>query len=471
MYQLKNITFLFGILLLTTLSVAQTNNDIPPAAKRLSNAIQIETISSYDPDDFNPSAYRDFISLLENSFPLVHQRLERTLINDYSLVYYWKGTDLSLLPILFTAHYDVVPVEEQSLSKWEQAPFSGHIDHQHIWGRGAIDDKFQLMAMLESVEELLKKNYVPDQTIYLAFGHDEEIGGREGAANIATHFTANRIQFEYIIDEGGAILQDVLPGLKKKIAFVATAEKGDLNIELSVEGNGGHSSVPPKETAIEILAEAIVKINKSPMPARLQYPTDQMLQIIAPYINGKTKFAIKNKWLFRKKILKVLSKNYGTNALIRTVLTPTIINGGKKENALPTFASANINVRILQGDSVESIVAHISKVINDERIQLKVKEPYNKASTVTPASGSTWETFNKTIALLFPGIVVAPLVLPGTTDSRHYEKLTKSIFRFIPLIITDENKEQVHGINERIGLVEYEKAIMFYSTLMQGMDK
>ena len=471
MNQLKNIIFLLGIIFSSSLSVAQTNGNIPEEAKRLSKALQINTISSYDSADFNPAAYLDFIGLLENSFPLLHQRLERTLINNYSLVYYWKGTNPTLLPVLFIAHYDVVPIEEQSLTKWEQAPFSGHIDDQYIWGRGANDDKFHLMALLETVEKLLATNFVPSQSIYLAFGHDEEIGGQEGAAKTADYFKDKKIQFEYIMDEGGAILQDVLPGLKKKMAFIATAEKGDMNIALSVQDIGGHSSAPAKETAIDILAKAIVKINKAPMPARLQSPTVQMLETIAPYLDGKTKFAIKNKWLFRKKILKELSKNYGTNALIRTIMTPTVISGGIKENSLPTFATVNINVRILQGDSVGSVVAHISKVINDDRIQLEVKAPYTNASSITPASGSVWKTLLETIKSIYPGIEIAPLVLPGKTDSRHYENLTKNIFRFIPLTITEENKGQVHGINEKIGIEEYQGAIKFYSLLIKNMGK
>ena len=327
------------------------------------------------------------------------------------------------------------------------------------------------MALLETVEKLLATNFVPSQSIYFAFGHDEEIGGREGAAKTADYFKTKEIQFEYIMDEGGAILQDVLPGLKKKMAFIATAEKGDMNIALSVQDIGGHSSVPAKETAIDILAKAIVKINKAPMPARLQSPTVQMLEIMAPYLDGKSKFAVKHKWLFRKRILKELSKNYGTNALIRTIMTPTVISGGLKENSLPAFATVNINVRILQGDSVGSVVAHISKVINDDRIQLEVKASYTNASSITPASGSIWKTLHKTINSIYPGIVIAPLVLPGTTDSRHFENLTKNIFRFIPLTITKENKEQVHGINEKIGIEEYLQAIRFYSLLIKNMEK
>ncbi len=226
MNQVKNIIFLLGIIFSSGLSVAQTNGNIPEEARRLSKAIQINTISSYDSADFNPVAYLDFIRLLENSFPLLHQRLERTLINNYSLVYYWKGTNPTLLPGLFIAHYDVVPIEEQSLTNWEQAPFSGHIDDQYIWGRGANDDKFHLMALLETVEKLLETNFVPSQSIYFAFGHDEEVGGREGAAKTADYFKTKEIQFEYIMDEGGAILQDVLPGLKKRWLLSPLLKRG-----------------------------------------------------------------------------------------------------------------------------------------------------------------------------------------------------------------------------------------------------
>ncbi len=466
-----NTIVLFPAFLIAKLSFAQSAIGISPELLRLSKALQFETVSTYDLSSFDPVPYKNFIACLRENFPMVHQKLELTIINNYSLVYFWKGSESSLLPGLFLAHYDVGPVEDRSLIKWEQPPFTGHIDDQFVWGRGAIDDKSRMMAILESAERLLVENYLPRQTIYLAFGHDEEIGGEQGAAKVAEYFHQKKLQFEFIIDEGGGMAQEIFPKMKKTIALVGMAEKGDLNIELSVEDKGGHSATPPGETAIDILAKAITKINKHPMPARLQYPTDEMLSILAPHIDFKTKFAIRNKWLFRRKILKEISKNPGMNALVRTVMSSTIIYGGVKENALPTSATANINVRILQGDSIESVIEHIRKTINDDLVMVTAKKPYHNASPITPPTSRVWDVLNKTINEIYTGVVVVPFLTPGTTDSRHFAAPGTNIFRFMPFTITPENKDQLHGINERISIKEYRQAIRFFTGLIKNIDK
>ena len=441
-----------------------------PELNRLSKAIQIETVSSYDTTFFNPGKFNGFINFLQESYPLVNKQLELTIINKYSMLFCWKGKDQTLLPGLFLSHYDVVPVESCSYNKWEEPPFSGYIDDQYVWGRGAIDNKFQLMALMETIENLLSENFTPNQTIYFAFGHDEEIGGTQGASKVAMHFQQNNMQFEFIIDEGGAIVHNMFPGIKRDIAFIATGEKGDLNVELSVREKGGHSSVPQRENAIDILAKAISKINKNPIPARLQYPTDKMLYSLTPYLAGKTKFAIRNKWLFKKMILRTLSGNYATNAIVRTVITPTIIQSGIKENALPTLATANLNIRILQGNSIQSVMNYLQHTIKDNRVLIRMKNPAYEPSTISPAEGKTWNALGKTILSFYPEIVVAPMVSPATTDSRHYASLCKHIFRFTPFSITSENKDYVHGINEKIEINEYLHAISFYTSLIKNID-
>ena len=448
-----------------SIAIAQTENTTE--IQRLSKALQFETVSGYDSTVFNSPAYKNFISHLQQSFPLAHQKLEFKIINEYSLVYYWKGTDAKKLPLLFLGHYDVVPAEKSTLNKWNHPPFSGHIDHEWIWGRGAVDDKFQVMALLETAEKLLKENFTPHQDIYFGFGHDEEIGGEQGALKIAEYFKAKNLEFEMVLDEGGIMVKDVFPGITKTIALIATAEKGDMNIEMAVFQKGGHSSVPPKETAIDILSKAITKLNKHPMPARLQEPTIEMLTNLAPYFDGKTRFALKHRRLFRKKILKKLSGDPGTNALIRTVISTTMLWGGIKENSLPTFAAVNLNVRVLQGDSIESVMEYIHKITNDTCIRLTLKKPYHDPSPLTPSSGTAWNVLSTTIKENWPEVIISPFITPGTTDSRHYSSLSKNVFCFIPVTVNGESKEQIHGINERISINEYRKSIMFYTALIR----
>ena len=206
------------------------------------------------------------------------------------------------------------------------------------------------------------------------------------------------------------------------------------------------------------------------MPARLQEPTIEMFDILAPHFDGKTRFAIRHRRLFRKKILKQLSDNPGTNALIRTVMSTTMLRGGAKENSLPTFAAVNLNIRILQGDSIESVMQYIHKITNDSRIQLTLRRLYHNPSSITPSNGKGWQVLSNTIKETWPGIVITPLVTPGTTDSRHYSSLSKNIFRFIPVTVNNESKEQIHGINERISIIEYRKAIRFYTELIKKIN-
>ena len=462
-----NLLFLKAVLFIFT-ATAQTGTST--AVQRLSKALQFETISDYDSSTFDPSVYKNFIHYLREQFPLTHQKLELKIINEFSLVYYWKGTDSQKAPVLFLGHYDVVPAEASTLKQWTHPPFSGYIDNEWVWGRGAIDDKFQVMSLLEAAEKLLTENFSPRQDIYFAFGHDEEISGEHGALKIAEYLKTKDIEFAMVLDEGGVMVKDVFPGITKTIALIATAEKGDMNIEMAVFDKGGHSSVPTGETAIDILSKAIIKLNKHPMPARLQEPTIEMLNVLAPYFDGKTRFALKHRGLFKKKILKKLADNRGTNALIRTVMSTTMLRGGAKENSLPTFAAVNINVRLLQGDSIESVMQYLHKITNDPRIQLTLKRPYHNASAITPSNGKAWQVLSNTIKDNWPEVIITPLVAPGTTDSRHYASLSKNIFRFIPVTVNNESKEQIHGINERISINEYLKSILFYAELIKKIN-
>jgi len=206
------------------------------------------------------------------------------------------------------------------------------------------------------------------------------------------------------------------------------------------------------------------------MPARLQQPTIEMLNILAPHFDGKTRFALRHRRLFRKKIIKKLTDNQGTNALLRTVISTTMLRGGSKENSLPTFAAVNLNVRILQGDSIESVMQHIYKITNDPRVQLTLKRSYHNPSSITLSNGKAWQVLSNTIKENWPDIIISPLVAPGTTDSRHYSSLSKNILRFIPVTVDNESKEQIHGINERISIIEYRKSILFYTELIKKIS-
>ena len=457
---MNNTLFLFFLVITFHPVFGQDQETDLQTLTRLSKALQFKTISA-ETHPNHARDYNDFILWIRENFPLVHQKLEHRIVNNYSLLYEWKGTDASLLPGLFVAHYDVVPAEGSGT--WVYPPFSGHMDGEFIWGRGALDNKSQMLGMLESVEDLVRQNISPRRTLFFAFGHDEESGGDQGAGHIKSYFNDRGLRFEFILDEGGAMMKDVFPGTSATFAAIGTAEKGYLDIELSVRAVGGHSSVPPMENAIEILSIALVKLNNQGMPLKLQEPTVGMLKAIAPHMKFATRMAIRLRFLFKKKLLLELSKNPATNTLVRTVLSPTLVGGGSKENILPDSAFANINVRLTPGETVESVTEHVQKVIKDDRISIAWKLPYYNASPVTRTDTEIWYLLTEAIKAEFPGVVPAPVLFPATTDSHHYQLLSDNILRFSPITISTLNSESIHGVNERIAKVEYIQVIKFYT--------
>ena len=461
---------LFGFYLFV--SAANTFSQAPALlpVERFSEAIQIETVSHSDSFLIAYDNYTRFLHFLKRSYPLTHEHLQPKAINKYSLLFSWQGSNKSQLPILYMAHYDVVPVDSSTIDNWKEQPFSGIISDGFIWGRGTVDDKIGIIGLMEACERLLQENHQPQRSVYIAFGHDEEIGGRKGALAISNYLKEQNIFLEAVIDEGGAIAKDIFPGLDKPVALIGTAEKGDMNVLLLVEDGGGHSSAPHENTAIYILSEALTRLKNNPMPLRLTDPTRQMLKFVTPHLDGKTRFAVKNMWLFKKKILKKMSGNNVTNALVRTVITPTIIRGGVKENALPNNAMASVNIRTLPGDSLGNVLEHIRKTINNSNIRIIVTGSRTEASPVSSSESQPYHAMKKIIQEHFPEAIVSPVLSIGASDSRHFSRLSNNVLRFIPVVIEDEEKQMIHGYNERISIAGFEKAMQFYYELIKKMD-
>ena len=252
---------------------------------------------------------------MESTYPLLHQKLQRQVFNDFSYVYTWKGKDTSLSPVVLMAHLDVVPVEAVAESKWTVPSFSGLIKNDTIWGRGAVDDKGSAIAIMEAVEQLLKDGFVPPQTIYLCFGHDEEISGKRGAAITSKWFKENNIKPALVLDEGGMIDTENMKEIPRPLAVIGVGEKGYVNIDLTVEIPGGHSSMPNKETSIDVLNKAIENIRKEQMPATITPAIDEMLKKVGPYRGFTSRMAISNLWLFKGLLFQQMEASNKTNAL------------------------------------------------------------------------------------------------------------------------------------------------------------
>jgi carboxypeptidase PM20D1 len=437
------------------------------AAERLAGSLRIRTISSEDPVGFDANAFRALHAYLQTAFPRVHQELHLEKVGAHSLLYTWQGRDSSLHPILLIGHLDVVPVEPGTKGNWQQDPFGGRIADGFIWGRGAIDNKSAVVGILEAVEMLLREGFEPARTVYLAYGHDEEVGGAAGAGAIARLLKSRGVELEMVLDEGGVIGDGILPAITEPVALVGIAEKGFVTIELSTRVAGGHSALPPRQTSVGILSAAVARLEQTPMRARLEGPTRELFERIGPRFPPLQRAVFANMWLTAPLVLRRFGQSPTTNAMVRTTTAPTIFQAGTKDNVLPSYARAVINFRILPGDSIASVVEHVRRAVNDSRVEVKTvgrfsAEPSHVSSTDTP----TFQMLERTIRAVVPDAIVAPYLVVVVTDARYYSSLSRNVFRFLPLRLTQLDLERMHGTDERIGIREYESAIRTYRQLV-----
>jgi carboxypeptidase PM20D1 len=362
---------------------------------------------------------------------------------------------------------DVVPVESGSEQNWQHAPFGGGIVDGFIWGRGAIDNKSTVLGTLEAVEMLLAEGFRPTRTVYLAYGHDEEIGGKAGARAVAKLLRRRGVELEMVLDEGGVIADGVLPGISDPVALVGIAEKGFVSIELTVRVAGGHSSLPPAQSAVGIVSAAVAKLEQHQMPARLEGPTRLMFAQIGPRLPYPQRAIFANLWITRAMVVRKLVSTPTTNAMVRTTTAPTIFQSGTKDNVLPSYARAVINFRILPGDSIADVMEHVRRTIDDDRVQMNIGGRFTaEPSTVSSTDSQSFRTLERSIRSVTPDAVVAPYLVVVVTDARYYAGLSRNVFRFLPLRLNSRDLDRMHGTNERIGVREYHTAIRTYRELL-----
>ena len=436
------------------------------AVERFSAALQFPTVSYDDRSQFDAGAFRAFRNFLESSYPLVNSRAQLTLVNDYSMVYHLPGSNPDLKPVLFMGHMDVVPVEEITRAEWSYPPFSGTVADRIIWGRGSVDDKFTVIALMEAMEQLLSEDMQPERSVFFAFGHDEEVGGKDGAAKVAHYFEQKGVTFEYVLDEGGVVLEGMIDGIDRPVAIIGVSEKGYVNLVLTVNAPGGHSSQPPEQTAVGILSRAIVAVENSPFRARLDafYPTFDALGAEMPF---SKRLAMANLWLFAPLVKNIMLKNKDDAAGIRTTTAATMISGSPKSNILPTRATAVINFRILPGDRVEAVKDRVIELIDDERVTVTAEYGVNP-SPVSPSDSAGFELIARTIRGMDDQILVAPYMVRGGTDAKYFYALSPNVYRFMMLRIDPTTIGYVHGIDERVAVDDYLEAIRFYYHLIRN---
>lgn len=447
---------------------ATINIDTTTAKYRLAKLLQFQTISNKNKDALNTQPFEAMQQYLQTTFPEVFKTLEVQQINQHSLLLKWPGSQPQLKPALFLAHQDVVPVDNKGSQKWTHPPFSGVVDDKFIWGRGAQDDKASLMGILEAVNALLQQGFTPKRSIYLAFGHDEEVGGEQGAAQIAQHLKRNNVELEFVLDEGGLIAKDLIPGVKPLVALIGVAEKGYLSLELSVKTEGGHSSIPPQHTAVGILSQAIVDLENNPFPVD---PTHmfRLFDQIGPHLSFGKRMIFANSWLTKPLIIQQLSQRNTTNAMLRTTTAATIFDAGVKDNVLPRSAKAIVNIRILPGETIASVKQTVRKIINNPNIEINGvgREPSKLSShtsnSFTLLKNTIYQANNSDDQL-----VISPYLVTGGTDARYFENLTENVYRFLFNYADPDDIKRIHSVDERISIDNYNKIIRFYYLMMKN---
>jgi carboxypeptidase PM20D1 len=438
------------------------------AAAHLSEAIRFRTVSHQDAAQDDEAQLEGLRAFLVRTYPKTHAALTREEIGGRGLLYAWKGSDPQLPPIALLAHGDVVPVAPGTDGAWTHPPFDGAVADGFVWGRGAIDDKGSLVAILEAVESLAARGFTPARTVYLSFGFDEEVGGREGAVRVAETLAQRGVRLAWVLDEGGAVTEGVMPGVARPLAGIAVAEKGYLSLELVATSEGGHSSMPHTPTAIGRLAAAIDRLETHPFPPRLVEPWRTALARVGPEMGLGSRVALGNLWLFSPLVARRLTASPSTNAWVRTTTAPTILEAGIKENVLPATARGVVNFRILPGDTTAGVAARVRAIVGDEHVTTKILErTLAEPARVSRVDADGFRVIAAAAQRAFPDALVIPTMVTGATDSRHFAAIADDIYRFVPTRMTPTDLPRFHGTNERVEIAGLAREIEAYREILE----
>lgn len=464
------------------------------AVMRLSGGIKIPTVSTGSLGVFNYTPFDQLKEYLRNSYPLVYQNTENYEINNYALVFKLKGSTSGLEPVLFLSHMDVVPPgdadiksKEQNVFRpddkplsavskvaedWDFEPFSGAVAHGRIYGRGAIDMKGMLFSLMESMNNMIKSGQVPKRDIYLAFGFDEEVGGQKGAVQIAEHFRKAGLKFEAVYDEGGLIMEKGnVAGIDSDVAAVGCAEKGFLSAKIKVKGLGGHSSMPPMESAIGKAAVIMQRLEDHQMKPVITPLTKNFFDNIGGAMPFTSRLAIANQWLLKPLLLSQLTKNNTTNALVRTTTALTMMKGSDGANVLSPEVEFVVNFRLIPGNSVKEVREHIAKATEGFDVEVEDIDNTREASAVSPTDTKAYKMIEAGVNEIYPGTIVTPYLTMAATDAYKYQIVSKNIYRFMPIKINRSEQQSIHSTNEYISIENYLKMIHYFEYIMKNYDQ
>lgn len=445
--------------------------DVNAVADKLAGAVRFQTVASADDPALNADQFRQLHAFLEQRFPRVHARLRREFVGDFSLLYTWPGSDASAKGIALMAHHDVAPIAAGTESTWQVPPFAGTVKDGYVWGRGAWDDKGNLIAQLEAVELLLAAGFEPRQTIYIVSGADEEVAGLRGAKRIVELLQQRKVRLDFVIDEGLVLTEGLVPGLSAPAALIGVAEKGYVTVRMKVTTPPGHASMPPPPgaNAIVRMGAALQRLDQEQFPARLQGVAREMFQTLAPEMAGLQRVALSNLWLFGPLVEAQLAKGASTSAMMRTTTAITILHAGNKHNVIPGQAVAVADFRILPGDTRETVLQHVKARVGPE-VEVSTIGGSTDPTPITSTQSHAWQALARTVRGVFPGVIVAPALYVAASDSQHFVPIADHIFRFDPVRAKPEDLARLHGTNERISVANLGELVRFYHQLLRNLN-
>ncbi|NXN07429.1 P20D1 hydrolase, partial [Indicator maculatus] len=434
-------------------------------------AIKIPTVS-ISPEDLNTTAMAEFGNYIQKVFPAVFSSkfIQHETVGQYSHLFTVQGSNPALMPYMLLAHMDVVPAPPEG---WDFPPFSAAEHEGFIYGRGALDNKNSAVGILQALEFLLRRNYRPHRSFYVGIGHDEEVSGWKGAMKIAALLEARGVKLSFLLDEGSGILDGIIAGVQKPVAMVAITEKGSITLNFTVDREPGHSSVPPKETSIGILAAAMSRLEQNPLRNLFGHGPELLtMEHLASEFRFPLNLIMSNLWLFSPIVSRILTWKPSTNALIRTTTAVTMFNAGIKINVIPSSAKATANFRIHSAETAAEVLEVVKNTIADDRVKIDVVDAFDPLP-ISPWDEQTFgvHILQRTILDTFPDVdSVVPGTCIGNTDSRHFTNLTAAIYRFNPILLKPDDLPRIHGLNERISVENFEKQVEFLFQLIQNCD-
>ena len=438
------------------------NFDKDAAINALAKLVRCKTVSNVDHSLEDDTEFEKLIASLPSLYPRVFDVCSVQTLPDRALLFRWPGKKQAD-PTVLMAHYDVVPVDE---SKWDKPPFAAIIEDGVMWGRGTLDTKVTMNGVLSAANHLIAKGFRPENDIFFAFSGGEEVNGK-GALNIVNYFETHDIHPALVVDEGGAVVQNVFPGVKEPCGLIGIAEKGMMNVEYKTLSGGGHASSPPPNTPVDTLAKAILRVKEHPFQMHLTKPAAEMFDTLGRHSSFALKILFANLWCF-KPVLDLYCKLCGgeINALVRTTTAFTMMEGSTARNVIPPEASIVSNMRLNPADSVASALAYLRKTVANGKVEVTILESF-EPSPISETGCSAWDKVASAVANTWEGCIVSPYLMVQCSDSRHYGKISNHVYRFSAADLTAEERKTIHGNNERIRLETVCKAVEFYIRLMK----